>query len=54
MSNTVCTWLTKYYLIHGDKPALLHHQLCQIIPVHIPLSRSCHQPVLMPLITFLW
>lgn len=38
MSNTVYTWLTKYYLIHGDKPALLHHQLCQIAPVHIPLS----------------
>lgn len=36
MSNQVCTWLTKHYLTHEDKPALLH-----ISSVRSLLCTSC-------------
>lgn len=46
MSNAVCARLTKYYLIRGGKPALLHRCWCQIPPVQHPALQVCHQPAL--------
>lgn len=46
MSNAVCARLTKYYLIRGGKPALLHRCRCQIPPVQHPALQVCHQPAL--------